>query len=236
MGCDIHIYVERKNNNDVWEAISGANPWISTYKDWTEHADTEERKQYLLNRVAEMEREEPEIFQGWIYDGRNYNLFAILADVRNYYSLRPIDYPRGLPNDVSDVVKQESDDWNGDGHSYSYYTFEELMQFDWDNNYVENEGFVSEEVYKQFKETGNPYPCSKGVGGGNVEKVLNCEMDRIIKNKYSWEKGKSFYTIIKWKESYAEVAEGFLNNIKKYILENNICDIKNYRIVFWFDN
>lgn len=235
MGCDIHIYVERKNNNK-WEVIKGINPWISEYKSWLDNAETEERKNYLLDRIKTMEEKESIVSEGWIYEGRNYNLFAILADVRNYYNIKPIIDPRGIPEDICKEINNEYESWSGDSHSCSYYTFKELLDFDWKNNYVENEGFVDEKTYKNFKQTGDPYPCSKGVGGGNVEKVLNCEMDRIIKNKYPWENDKSFYTIIKWKESFKEIGEQLLNNINRYIKDNNVLNLEDYRIVFWFDN
>ena len=41
-------------------------------------------------------------FGGHINPGRDYELFALMADVRNYYSPRvePLHTPRGLPDDV----------------------------------------------------------------------------------------------------------------------------------------
>ena len=54
-----------------------------------------------------------------IYIGRCYSLFALLANVRNYAEITPISNPRGLPNDVSEIVKEMSDQWGCDGHSHS---------------------------------------------------------------------------------------------------------------------
>jgi len=217
MGCDIHCYAE-VNKSGIWEKIGDMfkNPWYnpdkddSFYKEFIDHP----------------------------YDDRNYNLYAILANVRNGYDLIPIAYPKGLPEDVSDEIKSNSDDWCGDGHSHSWFTFKELLDFDWKNNSIENEAWVSEEVYKQFKETGNPYPCSGGVDGGNIRKETNKEMNRIIKNKYPWEKEYSFYTIIKWNQSFLDAGQGLLDNLNEFIKSNNISDeeLSNYRIVFWFDN
>lgn len=213
MGCDIHIYLEKKEN-DRWVAIKGENPY---YKDW---------------------KDEPEFSLDWFYNGRDYSLFALLADVRNDYNVEPLSEPKGVPEDVSDEIRKEYEFWEGDGHSHSWYTFDELVNFDYVNKKVHHEAYVSEAVYKQFKETGDPYPCCKGVGGGNVEKVLNCEMDRIIKNKYSWEKDREFYTAIRWETSYADTMEYFLNRVKDYIKKENVQndELKNYRLVFWFDN
>jgi hypothetical protein len=213
MGCDIHIYVEKKNN-EKWEAIKGKNPYFCKWS------------------------KEEFVFEGWMYNGRNYNLFAILADVRNSYNVKPISTPRGLPTDVSEYVQKESEDWGCDGHSHNYYTFYEILNYDWDYNCVENDAFVSEEVYKQFKETGNPYPCCKGVSGGRTEIILNSEMDAIINGNSFRFNDKSYYTAIKWKETHREIASAFLNNISTFIKENNLSekDLHDYRIVFWFDN
>lgn len=62
------------------------------------------------------------------YEDRNYDLFAILADVRNRYGFVPLDQPRGIPSDASDDVRR----WCEDGdHSHSYCTVAELLTYDW---------------------------------------------------------------------------------------------------------
>jgi hypothetical protein len=54
-----------------------------------------------------------------------------LADVRNSGGVEPIDYPRGIPEDLSSGYKYAVDRWDGDGHSHSYFTLDELMNYDW---------------------------------------------------------------------------------------------------------
>lgn len=75
------------------------------------------------------------------YSGRNYHLFAILADVRNGHGFAgvktgegfiPIAPPRGLPDDVSASIRAKSDEWDIDGHSHSHLTVAEILAFDWD--------------------------------------------------------------------------------------------------------
>lgn len=61
------------------------------------------------------------------YSGRNYNLFGVLSDVRNYENLRPIDFTRGLPDDVSEEICQISDEWDIDGHSHNYLYLYEII-------------------------------------------------------------------------------------------------------------
>lgn len=238
MGCDIHLYVE-KRENEKWVAVRNTNPYIADYERYAktdlEKGDFEGSKK-MQERVDKMRETESVVLEGWLYNGRNYNLFAILAGVRNKYDIIPIKEPRGLPEDLSPNVLRESEYAEGDGHSYSYYTFKELKEYDWDNNSVENEAYVGEETYKKFKITGCPYPCCGGAYGGNTEIVLNSEMERIIKRKYRWEEDRHFYTAIKWKEKHSEIGSKLLENINKYISENSIENLNDHRIVFWFDN
>ncbi len=89
-----------------------------------------------------------QVFKGWKegilsdqpYHGRNYDLFAILANVRNGRGFagiktgegfNPISEPKGLPEDVSPEVKQSSDDWDVDGHSHSWHTVADLINYNW---------------------------------------------------------------------------------------------------------
>lgn len=94
------------------------------------------------------------------YHGRNYDLFAVLAGVRNRHpgernpfispgdrgwketdggeAYTPIDEPRGLPDDMSSELRTASGDddgepsyWLGD-HSWSYLSLSELLAHNWD--------------------------------------------------------------------------------------------------------
>lgn len=182
-----------------------------------------------------------ELLDDNFYDGRNYRLFAILADVRNKYGVAPIQPLRGIPEDSSincgDAYGYPNYVWD-DGHSRTYYTLAELKEFDWKNHRITTEGWVSEFEYQEYLKNGRPDCWSGGVGGGNVKHVLNCEMDRVINNKYPWEDKYLFYTAVKWSESYNEVGKYFLKLIDDYIVDNKIEkeDLHNYRLVFFFDN
>ena len=68
------------------------------------------------------------------YDGRNYSLFAILADCRNgtrtEEPFKPIDQPRGVPDDMSELASKLYGD--GEGlHNETWYFVEEITNFDW---------------------------------------------------------------------------------------------------------
>lgn len=118
MGCDIHLYAEHKKN-ERWRPL----------------------RQPTESRYAEGRKEYPSEF-----DDRNYDVFAILANVRNGRGFagaqtgtgfNPISDPRGLPEDLSAefaAAHESLDDgpslWFGD-HSHSYLTLAELLDFDY---------------------------------------------------------------------------------------------------------
>ena len=111
MGCDIHLYTEKKvdtkNGDDVW--------FCCDYFMHDEHYVRGYTKEDDLSHVE-------------IYGTRNYVLFGILANVRSD-EYNPIAEPRGLPDDVSDIVKQAAVDWDGDGHTHSWLTAGEIFRY-----------------------------------------------------------------------------------------------------------
>jgi len=59
--------------------------------------------------------------------GRDYGLFYKLASVRGpRLGVTPIDDPRGLPDDISAITALNAANMDGDGHSHSYITAEEI--------------------------------------------------------------------------------------------------------------
>ena len=84
--------------------------------------------------------------------GRDYELFAVLAGVRNDYGITPISEPRGMPEDSCSEIDAYSEKFGIDGHSHSWLTLEELRSFNpkqtiFDNNLViarNNAGRVTE--------------------------------------------------------------------------------------------
>jgi len=67
-----------------------------------------------------------------VFEDREYNFFAFLADVRNYSNIEPIIPPRrGMPADVSSYVRAEREQWGSDGHSASWIDVDELFDFDY---------------------------------------------------------------------------------------------------------
>lgn len=193
MGCDIHMYAER-NCGDYW-LCSG-----EVFKDKYFNPN---QPLHSYNKIL---TDEP-------YQGRNYTLFSLLADVRNNYHIKPISKPRGLPDDVDEEIKKKSDEWDCDGHSHSYFTLEELLAVDWDFTVINNEGLVDEKNYKLFKEIGRPGEWCGWTNNENYKKV-------------------------KWKTSLREYCRDFIDSL--YDVREwgrvNKTEPKDIRLVFWFDN
>lgn len=116
---------------------------------------------------------------------RNYSAFAILADVRNGRGFAgiqtgegfiPISNPRGVPDDASDEYKGEVDRWNGDGHSHSYHTLQQLLDYDWEQK-TTHYGVVGMLEFAKWIKSGRaergqgPVSYSGGVSGPNVRMV-----------------------------------------------------------------
>lgn len=237
MGCDIHPYWEVRKASD--------EPWVSLfpraknkYWDAEEAKEAEEKGEkywepkFCVPQAGFGSDEE-------FYIGRNYHLFATLAGVRDYGNTTPIAEPRGIPDDVSPEIAVAATSYGGDGHSHSYLTVKEIEDFDWGSKCTKT-GIVSEEVYKEWKAGGEPYPNCQGVGGGGIEHVSRETMDKIISGEKTRNPDKTYYTSIEWEESHDSSADYFLDVIKaikeKAKDDFNVTNPADIRMVFFFDN
>lgn len=112
MGCDIHTHVEIKktvNEREGWHCADffSLNSYFGIWED---------EKQYDVVGLC---------------GDRNYSLFAVLADVRNYGETEFICEPKGIPEDACKQTREDYGEWSGDAHSASHFTLRELM--DWQN-------------------------------------------------------------------------------------------------------
>jgi len=236
MGCDIHLYVEKKDGDD----------WISA-EEW--EIDEDGR----LN-VKDWHR----------FDvGRNYRLFAMLADVRNGRGfagidtgdrVNPIDEPRGIPDDVSPQVYQKYQSWSDDGHSHSYFTVQELLEYDWTQS-VKNRGVISAGGYAAWWGYGSsfsdktkgegPESYASDVSGPNIvimtEEELQAKLKEVGESLNYWQRIEkvpqqlpNVYCRIEWEEKYYQMARYFWANLMPQLLALGKPD--EVRIVFWFDN
>ncbi len=60
---------------------------------------------------------------------RSYLMFSKLANVRSDGTIPSISDPRGLPDNISDVVSLHLDKWGDDAHSASWLAYDELVDF-----------------------------------------------------------------------------------------------------------
>lgn len=233
MGCDIHIYAEVYVGDGKW--VKQGAIFVNPYYDFAK---------------PETEFNVPKIDEP--YCGRNYDLFAILADVRNGrgfagcvtgMGFTPIAMPKGLPIDVSDEIKKMSDDYGQDGHSHSFFTVKELLEYDWSEK-TEHFGVVNPLEFKEYQTYGRPESYCGMVDGRNIRHVSNQMMANIIEGKTNEELATfemkidgekiTFYTTVKWYEFYNESAERFVTHTIPALQELGHPD--NVRIVFFFDN
>lgn len=197
MGCDIHFYVEKKNKETgAWES---PETWVKKYEDCGPMVD----KSY--------------------YDGRDYNLFAMLANVRNGYSFAGCDTgdgfvpitgkdPRGLPDDVSPEVAAQAEEWDCDGHSHQYLTVHDILNYNWAQT-TKLRGYVDPATFAQWIDSYDykyeKYSAPKSycgmVSGGGVVHVTQAEMMAAFeKSKEKITKsGQKFDGQDKWIEAMA---------------------------------
>lgn len=248
MGCDIHLYAEIKDDQGDWQPLDNWKVKEAGTDD--EYIDVDYKEAF--------------------YKGRNYDLFAILADVRNGYGFagvdtgdeyRPIAMPKGLPSDTCAMIKQASDRWNGDGHSHSYFTVNELLKYNWarDNN---QRGIVSLESMVDWKNSYMPdlSPrswCGAMSGGDNTlileeaifmqdlgaakieaenQGIIQTDENLVSLIQKSYGEDKRINYRAEWSTPYYYEARDLFSETLPRLLSHCQGDYDRVRIVFWFDN
>ncbi len=153
------------------------------------------------------------------YDTRSYDLFGILADVRNGSGFGgcdlgdgfiPIVEPRGVPDDASPAFKEEVESWGGNAHSTSWITVKELLEYDW-NQTTKKRGYVLHEEAKRMSESGG-CPEAGHCGWTN----------------------RPGYTQAEWSATYRDCVERFVDEVIPQL--QALGAPEDVRIVFFFDN
>ena len=206
MGCDIHIHVEYKRT------VCGEKKW------WC-------GDYFKINRYYGTDEYEPEYNLVGLCDGRNYSRFAVLANVRNYGDTEYIDEPRGLPDDVTAEVLKDSDNWGIDGHSHSYFTLKELIDYQENIQPLKHRGMISPEAQWYLDNQG------------------------ILPDSWCQGTNKAGWAFREWEEENT-VLIPLIDAIKKradelYVIYDWLWECEpqeaykkseDIRIVFWFDN
>lgn len=199
MGCDIHFYVEKFKLTGPDEKLGPSMDHLNRPGTWVT-ADKWEPNEYYKPDDPDYAGEPPlrVDYDSRFYTGRNYDLFAILADVRNGSGFAgcdtgdgfvPIDEPRGLPVDVSPEVKADSDRWDCDGHSHSWFGLKELLSYNWlqttkQRGVMHAHSYLQWSWYDRFRGKG-PDTYSGGIWGpGIVTHPSMADMDQFLINAW----------------------------------------------------
>lgn len=202
MSCDIHTYLEVKKK------VKGEERWVS--------ADIYKKNEYY--NIYNDETEEYYVVN--VYNDRDYTAFGILANVRNYDNNETISEPKGIPEDTCKEIIKEYRKWGRDGHSHSYFTLRELLDYQEEHKKIpiKYSGLVDEEGLKKIEK------------GEFPDMWWSSSTDKSL-----------VYT--EW-EMKVDKLEKIINNIKEHLLrirefyseENLLANADNIRLVFWFDN
>lgn len=238
MGCDIHLTVEK--------LVDGK--WVDQSAWKTEHQGTPDE---YTTQVR---------YDQW-YGGRNYALFALLADVRNYHNFKPLADPRGIPANASREYREWATRWGGDGHSHSYLTLKELLDFDWTQEtthkaQTEFAEFVRWSAYLRPRGNG-PEMYAAMIGGKAITYCSMAEADAMVKTLIQQGAAQNIHELahvlsgeeaqssadfrnmvvnIEWQEAYYLSASDFLGLTVPKLLALAKGDHESVRICFFFDN
>ena len=222
MGCDIHILTERKYE-DKW---FNCDNWKYNYY----FGKDEYEKQFDLKPV---------------YTHRNYELFSVLANVRNgasmwetmagigdkAVSLPYISEPKGIPEDCCIHTKEYIDIWDCDGHSHSYFTIKELYNY-WINMSLKTKrsGVLVGQVLEDFDEKGIiPREWCKGYLGSEKSGYRQWEVEYNPLDNFMKAIIKHFCDVM-WIQSNTD-------DLKSDYIKEKIEQIgDDFRVVFFFDN
>lgn len=154
---------------------------------------------------------------------RNYDLFGLLFDVRNYSHFVPVAARRGLPEDVSEEASEECGSWGMAAHSKSYITYFEIKDIDWSLETDEIADWIS--VYENEK----LFSVFMDWSGLSRDEFRRLHMGEII------EKDGKIYKCEKTK--YISAKDSNWNNLVAImrILADKF-GMENVRLVVWFDN
>lgn len=192
MGCDIHGYAELIHNGKwVCASLFG----IDLFCD--EDCGSKLR---LIDVTGE----------------RDYQSFAQLCGVRDITGrCTPISYPRGLPLDISDEIKHEADSWGSDGHSHSYVSLKEIIDYRNNLPLLPQTGLISQEQIIDLHNGITPMYWCQGTTESGFER---CD----------------------WTEKYdgLEKIELELIRLADFMMFRGYAkkNPENVRFVFWFDN
>lgn len=147
MGCDIHWYVEARVK-EKWVSQDRVSKEDGEFKLVEQFGDETIPRKITQASLGESVQ--------WSYIGRNYVLFAVLANVRNG-SRNPVPCivkARGLPKDISTEVKAEAERTLVDSHTHSWLLLSEILNWKkWDDKLAADREIDKHVTIKQWCRT-----------------------------------------------------------------------------------
>lgn len=210
MGCDIHVFIEKKEG-DIWKKVPDEfGPKHEFYKSPNINNDN-----WNINC--------------WDVT-RNYSLFGMLAGVRSF-DVRPIADPRGLPKDTSEEirVKFSKEIKNYGCHTPSFFTLQELLKYK--NKTYTLKTLLDPLNYKKFLEGEGEIDISSGY---QCKVISRKEMKRLI-NLSSFIDSDKYVTKVSLKLKYGLICKHFWEEIIP-CMQKLSDDPSKVRMVFWFDS
>lgn len=178
-------------------------------------------------------------------DGRNYNLFAMLADVRNGNEIEPIHELRGWPDDVDPEHREGIDVWGPDGHSQSWATVTELLAYAerMKDALFEEHGVLSGPAYQALKAGVEPSSWCGRISGQKIITIDSESFDDmatklVTKSENRWGQQEpttylgdfEVYVRATWPVAYASILAPLVEELKE------VSDPDNVRVLYFFDN
>lgn len=197
---------------------------------------------------------------------RNYKLFSVLADVRNYTHIKPIESECNLPDDTSKMLMKTSECI--DFHSHRCYTLKTLIEaMEMPASEVVSSHIVHNYVGWVVLEKDLNIPLNKDLEGSSFDSyfenhhIKECDIEYVVKElklgiidfetciekiklKFE-EQGKVFienssHVLIHGEElTYADFCgTEFLHTLDRFktYADENKLDYDSVRFIMWFDN
>ncbi|MGI5323441.1 hypothetical protein [Actinomadura nitritigenes] len=122
-----------------------------------------------------------------LYGDRHYDAFGCLFGVRNYASFRPLAAGRGLPEDLSDAVRQAAESW--EHHDATWISWAEVARVDWDEP-----AESADQRLRQYlrRADGTLEPMGKSLWGPSLMEATGASYEDVLEGRVRWSEGQEF--------------------------------------------
>jgi hypothetical protein len=254
MGCDIHLFTEKRGADGKWRhapAVMHTCWGCDGKKIYDTHYKPELIGTTCL--ACKGKGEQP----GEYWEGRNYCLFAILADVRNGHGFagiqtgtrfEPIAPRRGLPPDACKEAQEYIGDDDGFLHSTSWVALPELLDDVYWKKTNKQCGVIparSEDAHSDEKEStyesfvaGKRRQPASWCGDIHGPSIIVLEEREYLRLKMAdkLEADKKYHVRVWWEVTYAEAVGHFYTETIPKLIDLAAGDPSSVRLVFAFDN